>query len=98
MGDKTKEFKKCLQTFGYRKLNEEIMAKPLAFLLIYVKVTEEKAVFGLPTDVTNELWSEYEIEFNDYMFEYSDVLSERIASAEYHLIGTTQYWCGKYAF
>lgn len=68
------------------------MAKPLAFLLIYVKVTEEKAVFDLmyprPADVTNGLWSEHEIKFNDYMFEDGNVLSEKIGLAEYHLIGT----------
>lgn len=92
MKDKVNEFKQCLKTFGYRNLDEKVMAKPLAFLLIYVNVTENKAVFDVMFKTYNDgstmLWSEHEILFNEeneYIFENSENLSKRIAVAEYEL-------------
>ena len=93
MENKVNEFKQCLKTFGYRNLDEKVMAKPLAFLLIYVNVTENKAVFDVMFKAYNDaptgLWSEHEIVFNeenDYIFENSENLSKRIAFAEYELL------------
>lgn len=92
MKDKVKEFKQCLKTFGYRNLDEKVMAKPLAFLLIYVNVTEDKAIFDLmfrrADDGSPMLWTEHEILFNEddlYIFENSENLSKRIAVAEFEL-------------
>ena len=93
MKDKVNEFKQCLKTFGYRNLDEKVMAKPLAFILIYVKVTENKAVFDVMfrtySDDSPMIWSEHEIIFNEeneYIFENSENLSKRIADAEYELL------------
>lgn len=93
MKDKVNEFKQCLKTFGYRNLDEKVMAKPLAFLLIYVKVTENKAVFDVMFKTYNDappmIWSEHEIVFNEeneYIFENSENLSKQIAIAEYELL------------
>lgn len=90
---KVNEFKQCLKTFGYRNLDEKVMAKPLAFLLIYVKVTENKAVFDVIFKTYNDaspmIWSEHEIVFNEeneYIFENSENLSKQIAIAEYELL------------
>lgn len=95
MKNKVNEFKQCLKTFGYRNLNETVMAKPLAFLLIYVNVTENKAVFDVMFRTYNDgspmLWSEHEIVFNEeneYIFENSENLSKRIAVAEYELLAS----------
>ena len=96
MKDKVKEFKQCLKTFGYRNLNDEkVMAKPLAFLLIYVKVTEVKVVFDVMfrkyIDGSISLWDEHEILFNEdneYIFENSEELSKWIATTEYKLLAS----------
>ena len=93
MKDKVNEFKQCLKTFGYRNLGEKVMAKPLAFILICVNVTENKAVFDVMFGAYNNgspmRWSEHEIVFNEeneYIFENSENLSKRIAVAEYELL------------
>ena len=92
MKDKVKEFKQCLKTFGYRNLDGNIMAKPLVFLLIYVKVTEEKAIFDVmfkTNDGSPMIWSEHEILFNEennYIFESGENLSNCIADTEFELL------------
>lgn len=83
--NKVAQFKVCLKTFGYRKLNDNIMAKPIAFMMINVEILSDKAIFKLFfNNHKNQtlLFSRREFEFSDYKFETSDNLSYCIAIIE----------------
>lgn len=102
MKDKIKEFKQCLKSFGYRPLNDNILAKPLAFLITFVEIMEDKAVFTVQFhahhDGSTAIWSKKEILFEgeEYnIFEDSETLSKEIATAELLLFsGHTPFYTG----
>ena len=83
--DKVAQFKLCLKTFGYRNLDEDIMAKPIAFMLINVEILLNKAIFKLffnNHENQTLLFSRREFEFTEDEFETVDNLSNCIATIE----------------
>ena len=95
MKDKIKEFQLCLKSFGYRPLNDNILAKPIAFLIIFVEIMEDKAVFTVQFhanhDGSTAVWSKKEILFEEEeynIFKDTDTLSKRIATTELTLFSS----------
>ena len=67
MVTKIKEFKQCLKSFGYRPLNDKIFAKPLAFIIIHVEISDDKALFTVLFknyyEGTPSIWTTKELMF-----------------------------------
>lgn len=83
--NKVIQFKVCLKTFGYRKLNEDIMVKPIAFMMINVEILSDKAIFKLffrNHENQTLIFSSREFEFTKDKFETSEQLSYNIAAIE----------------
>ena len=83
--DRVAQFKQCLKTFGYRELDDETMAKPIAYMMIGVLIMPDKAIFKLFfRDYENKLniFNNREFEFTKCNFETSDSLSNSIADIE----------------
>lgn len=79
------QFKQCLKTFGYRKLDDNTMAKPIAFTMIVVEILSDKAIFKLffrNHENQTLIFSSREFEFSEYKFETSEQLSYKIATIE----------------
>ena len=90
MVTKIKEFKQCLKSFGYRPLNDKIFAKPLAFLIIIVEISDDKALFTVQFrnyyEGAPSIWTRKELMFEneDYdIFKTPETLSNNIAHMEY---------------
>lgn len=102
MKDKIKEFKQCLKSFGYRPLNDNILAKPIAFLIIFAEIMEDKAVFTIQFhahhDGSTAVWNKKEILFEDEeynIFKDPETLSKRIATTELILFSShTPFYTG----
>lgn len=79
------QFKQCLKTFGYRKLDDNTMAKPIAFTMMGVEILSDKAIFKLffrNHENQTLIFSSREFEFSEYNFETSEQLSNCIAAIE----------------
>jgi hypothetical protein len=102
MKDKIKEFKQCLKSFGYRPLNDNILAKPIAFLIIFAEIMEDKAVFTIQFhayhDGSTAVWNKKEILFENEeynIFKDPETLSKRIATTELILFSShTPFYTG----
>ena len=83
--DRVAQFKQCLKSFGYRKLDGDTMAKPIAYMMIGVHIMSDKAIFKLffrNYENKTEIFSSKDFEFTDYKFETPDNLSNSIAAIE----------------
>lgn len=83
--DRVAQFKQCLKTFGYRKLDDNTMAKPIAFTMMGVEILSDKAIFKLffrNHENQTLIFSSREFEFSAYKFETSEQLSYKIAAIE----------------
>lgn len=79
------QFKQCLKTFGYRQLDDNTMAKPIAFTMMGVEILSDKAIFKLffrNHENQTLIFSSREFEFSEYKFETPDNLSNSIAAIE----------------
>ena len=83
--DRVAQFKQCLKTFGYRQLDDNTMAKPIAFMMFGVEILSNNAIFKLffrNQENQTLIFSSREFEFSEYKFETSEQLSYNIAAIE----------------
>lgn len=99
MINKNSEFKKCLATFGYRKLNEHTYAKPIAYIIIKVDISDEAAEFNalFKSDSSEEDeefrvvgFSSIKFDFESHSdrFETPEKLAGNIAAIEYEMFAS----------
>ena len=99
MINKSEEIKKCLTTFGYRKLNDTTYCKPIAFIAAIARIEESCVIFEIlfKSFSTSDtcIYSHRQMDYNDYMFESNENLSKAIASYEVELFGNCNgMFCG----
>jgi hypothetical protein len=84
------KLKLCLKSFGYRELDNQTLAKPIAFVIITVKIFDDKAIFRLLFRQCNTQetlqWTSNELIFNTEMFENNKLLSSHIANIEFQML------------
>ena len=69
--------KLCLKSFGYRELDNQTLAKPIAFVIITVKIFDDKAIFRLLFRQCNTQetlqWTFEELIFTVHIAEFSKI-------------------------
>lgn len=93
------KFKRCLATFGYRKLNEHTYAKPIAYIIIKVDISDGVAEFSalFKSDSSEEdeefrvvrfSSTKFDFESHSDRFETQEELACSIAAIEYEMFAS----------